>query len=161
MLMRRNSGFTRVIRIARPTVSTMFRTAGRRVSGPLEHSSNEETSSFIRSIAQRISWYRSFLCISLIPDWVRNSAFARMALKGWRRSWEMWAILLLTAQKGSGTGRSSCVLCKDPAGNNRTLDTDWSSMEFLLRVRADIREEQVLFTFGMGMHSLATLKQAR
>jgi hypothetical protein len=50
MVMRRNYGFTLVIRIARMTTSTMLRTAGLGESGPLEYSNNEEINSFIRSI---------------------------------------------------------------------------------------------------------------
>src|SRR6202035_5789711 len=123
MVMRGNSCRTLVIRIARSTVSTMFRVAGRRVSRPLEHSNKEETISFIRSMAQRISWYVSPLCISLISDRVRNSAFARMAVKGWRRSWETKATMLLTAESGSRIGRSDGLLRKDPTGDDSLPDT--------------------------------------
>src|SRR5271155_3058469 len=122
MVMRGNSCLTLVIRIACSIVSTMFPAAGRRESRPSEHSNKEDPISFIRSMAQRISWYVSPLCISLISERVRNSAFARMAVKGWRRSWETKATILLTTERGSRIGRSHGLLRKDPAGSNRLLD---------------------------------------
>src|SRR5580700_3894658 len=150
MVMRGNSCLTLVIRIACSTVSTMFRAAGRRVSRPLEHSNNEETISFIRSMAQRISWYVSLLCISLISDRVRNSAFARMAVKGWRRSWETKATILLTAESDSGIGRSHGLLRKVPAGSNRPRDIACFSIETPSHPRrAEVQRRMILSGFSM------------
>src|ERR1700730_1201603 len=160
MVMRGNSCLTLVIRIACSTVSTMIRVAGRRVSRPLEHSNKEETISFIRSMAQRISWYVSPLCISLISDRVRNSAFARMAVKGWRRSWETKATILLTAESGSRNGRSDDLLRKAPAGNHRLLDIACFSIETPSHPPcAEVQRARILS--GFGMDYFATLDSVR
>jgi len=65
--------------------------------------------SFIRTMDQQIFLVNTALSISLIFDWVRNSACARMAVKGRRRSWQMRATIVLTAGSGSGIGESLLV----------------------------------------------------
>src|SRR6266851_7041674 len=51
-----------------------------------------------------------------------------MAVKGWRRSWEMRATMLLTTESGPSMGRSDCMLHNDSAGDDRHPHTVRSSI---------------------------------
>src|ERR1700678_2016723 len=117
--MRLNSCLTLSRSIARSTVSTMFPTPGRNVSQSLNRSNNEETSSFMLSTEQRISSKNSLFSNSLVSSRESNSAFARMAVKGRRRSWQTKAIIPPKAESRSGFGKAVCVLRKDLFRLNR------------------------------------------
>src|SRR5580658_4012920 len=54
-----------------------------------------------------------------------------MAVKGWRRSWEMRATILLRAESGSNVLRSDCTPHNDSAGKDRRLHTARSSIQTL------------------------------
>src|SRR5580698_10466626 len=77
-----------------------------------------------------------------------------MVVKGWRRSWEMRATILLTAESGSRIGRSNCVLRNDSAGNNRRLHTVRSSIKSPSHPRSAEVQAEGLSCFGTATYPL-------
>src|SRR5579863_4094409 len=73
-----------------------------------------------------------------------------MAVRGWRRSCETKATILLTAESGSRIGRSDGPLRKDPAGNSRLLDTACFAIETPSHTScAGAQRGKILSGFGM------------
>jgi hypothetical protein len=89
-----------------------------------------------------------------MPAWLRNSAFARMALRGWRRSWEMRATILLRVESGSGKGRPDSMPHNDSAGNDRRLRTARSSIQTLRSVVGRSPDRRTISCSGIAMHSV-------
>src|SRR6267154_5049128 len=62
-----------------------------------------------------------------------------MAVKGWRRSWEMRATILFNSKNGSSIARSDRLLHNDSAGNDRRPHTVRSSIQTLPSAMGQIR----------------------
>jgi hypothetical protein len=76
-----------------------------------------------------------------------------MALRGWRRSWEMRATILLRVESGSSDGRSGCTLHNDSAGKDRRRHTARSSIQTLPSAIGR-SPGRTISCSGITMHSL-------